>query len=267
MKTKWNNLSPLLRVLIYFAVMQLATVIAGSIPDLNSLWFFFVVSLALSWLFLFLEGSSVWSLNAIPRKKIHWLQLLRGTLIGIAMLLITAVITLKLTGAEWQPNKHFSLMFLPIALAGCLWSAYVQEFVFRGYPFQTLLRRYHFWLAQLLIAIPFGLMHVHSSMTYQEFFTTMLTTGLGSILFGLAYQRTGNLMFPVGLHFGWNYAQLLLPRSSDQGSGLLLISHSSVSSPFLPFVAPYLVIIVIVILYLYRMPEQPTATNQTTYEK
>jgi hypothetical protein len=34
-----------------------------------------------------------------------------------------------------------------------------------------------------------------------------IDTVLGAILLGLAYLRTGSLALPIGIHFGWNWAQ------------------------------------------------------------
>jgi hypothetical protein len=39
-----------------------------------------------------------------------------------------------------------------------------------------------------------------------EFWAT-LDTGLGAILLGLAWLRTGSLALPIGVHFGWNWMQ------------------------------------------------------------
>jgi hypothetical protein len=39
-----------------------------------------------------------------------------------------------------------------------------------------------------------------------EFWAT-LDTMLGALLLGFAYLRTGSLALPIGVHFGWNWAQ------------------------------------------------------------
>jgi len=45
-------------------------------------------------------------------------------------------------------------------------------------------------------------------MALQDVATVMLATGLDSLLFGLAYIKTRNLMLPAGIHLGWYFSQL-----------------------------------------------------------
>jgi membrane protease YdiL (CAAX protease family) len=254
MKTIWKTFPPLVRVLIYFILMQVATFVAGAIPKLNDFSFFLSVSLVLTWLFAKAEGLKLMSFHLLPVKKDHWVHLGIGTLLGIILLLVTTIVTIYLTGGTWKVNHDYRLVFFIFGFIACLLSAYIQEFVFRGYPYQTLLKSYNFWISQLVIAIPFGLMHVNASMSVESVLTVMLTTGLGSLLFGLAYAITRNLMFPVGIHFGWNFMQTLFPRISDNTSrGMILIDTNRVAHPFLQVVAPYLLIISITIISMYGM--------------
>ncbi len=242
----------MIRVLVYFMLMQLATVIAGAVPSVNELWFFFGVSFALTALFLKAEGRSLRSLGAYPLNGKYLRQLAAGAAAGMTLLVATAIITIRLTGAQWQVNTGTSVISLLLPLVGCLWSAYVQEFVFRGYPFQLLLTHYRHWIAQLAVAVPFGLMHVNSAMPLDVALLVMLTTGVGSVLFGLAYLATGNLMLPVGLHVGWNYAQWLLPRTPGEGGGIIVITHAHITASFFQIIVPYLVVLFFAIVYLHR---------------
>jgi len=43
----------------------------------------------------------------------------------------------------------------------------------------------------------------------------------------MAYIKTKNLMFPTGIHLGWNYAQELIPQTAGgKSSALVIISDS-----------------------------------------
>ncbi|MDO3643823.1 CPBP family intramembrane glutamic endopeptidase [Mucilaginibacter sp. L3T2-6] len=243
-----------LKVSIYFLIMWLATFIAGIFPALNSLFYFFAVSLFASWLLIRTDHSNLSSLGYYPRGRRHWKQLFYGTLFGGVMLVITAVITLATTKADWHFNKLTDPMYMLIAFAMCVCSAYIQEFVFRGYPFQALLKKYKPWVAQLAIAVPFGLMHINHAMQLQDIATVMLTTGLGSVLFGLAYIKTRNLMLPAGIHLGWNYAQVLIPRTSGTYPNALISvtgGQTSYGSSFI--LTPYFVVVTAAILLLLFM--------------
>ncbi|MBV4358707.1 CPBP family intramembrane glutamic endopeptidase [Pinibacter aurantiacus] len=253
MKKVWNVLPAWLKVFIYFIVLSIATLIAGVVPMLNDLTFFFVISLAMSWLFLRAECLSLSTLRCWPNNRKNWRQFFAGIGIGALMLICTAIITFSLSGDAWHFNRHIDPLFIVMGFLFNLWSAYVQEFVFRGYPFQVLLRSYKPWIAQLIIAIPFGLMHVHKAMSPSDIIVTMLTTGIGSLLFGLAYLKTKSLMLPLGIHLGWNFLQYLVPRTAGGiDKGLIIVAESNIVYGFSVVVLPYFVIMIIAFALLFQ---------------
>lgn len=250
MKAQLNSWPAWLKVLVYFLLLWLATFIGGVVPALNDFIFFFSVSLLISWVFLHAEARSVRSLGFVPRSKKDYQEFFTGVSIGGIMLISTVVITLLLTRDHWRFNPNIDPIYVVIAFFTCLWSAFIQEFVFRGYPFQTLLKHYSPLIAQFFIAIPFGLMHINHSMNLMEMASVMLTTGLGSILFGLAYRKTGKLFLPIGLHLGWNYAQQLIPRTAGGGnSGLIAVSTGHINYAHWMVIGPYLLIVTLVITW------------------
>lgn len=252
MNNRLKSLPAWAKVLAYFLVLWLATIVAGIIPALNDLTFFFAVSFSLTWLLLRWQRVSLLTLGIVPANKKDTGEFFSGLGIGALMFLCCLVITLLLTGDQWAFNPHVDPVFIFVLFLMNLWSAYVQEFVFRGYPFQTLLRQYPFWLAQFCIAIPFGLMHVHQQMGAAMVATVMLTTGSGSLLFGLAYWKTGKLMLPVGLHLGWNYLQALIPRTAGgDTTGLIILRENHQHYGFANVVLPYLVVVLIAFIGLW----------------
>lgn len=232
--------------------------IAGLVPLLNDFWFFFVVSLASSGLLLRLEGRSLRSVHLLPRRGRHWLQWVWGTVAGIGLLLATAIITLFLTGDNWHVNYALDPVYIGVVFLSCLWSSVVQEFVFRGYPFQTMLGHYDVWKAQLFVVIPFALMHVQADMTLPAILTTVLTTGLGSLLFGIAYVKTEHLALSIGLHAGWNFAQALIPRAAggNVSKTLLIVTGDPERYNFVNIVGPYILITLIAMGVITRLKMQ-----------
>ncbi|WP_353720237.1 type II CAAX endopeptidase family protein [Dyadobacter sp. 676] len=246
---------PWTKVVLYFTVMGAAMQIAGLVPFLNDFWFFFLVSAADSWLLLRWEERKFAQLHLLPKTRRHWLQGLSGIFAGCGMLLATAAITLFLTGDGWQVNRDVDPVYIMVVFVSCLWSSVVQEFVFRGYPFQTMLDNYGTWKAQVAIAIPFGFMHVHAGMDFFSVLTTILTTGLGSVLFGMAYVKTKHLALPIGLHAGWNFVQALVPRAAagNMGRSLVQISGDADRYNFANIVGPYIVVTLIAIAVLANL--------------
>ncbi|QNR86004.1 CPBP family intramembrane metalloprotease [Pedobacter riviphilus] len=256
------NLPPWLKVVCYFLFMFLATVIAGAVPVLNDFIFFFIIALIMSWILLKLENKSLSSLGFWPRDKRTSADFFKGLGIGIGMLIVTFLLTVLLTKDNWKLNSHIDPILLMVTFLMCLWSAFVQEFVFRGYPFQELLSKYRPWLAQLLIAIPFGLMHVNKGMATDDIILVMLSTGAGSVLFGLAYIKTKNLMFPIGIHLGWNYAQELIPRTAGgKSSALVIFNNSHATYNMFNVSFPYFLVIVITIIVIWKI-KKPLGQNR-----
>lgn len=256
-----------LQVTIYFLLLASATFVAGTIPVLNDFLFFTVLAFLTALLFIKAGNGSIRSIGVYPLNRHHWVQFFTGSAVGGGMLLATLAATVFLTGDTVSFNR-FDPVYLAVTMISVLWSAYAQEFVFRGFPFHALLSKYRGWKVQLIIMIPFGLMHVNAQMDASTIAIVMLTTGLGSLLFGLAYIKTRNLSLPVGLHFGWNYLQELLPRTADNNTrGLITIHTTHISYNRLMVIFPYLLIILAAIFLLWAWKPGRPALRVTAWHR
>ncbi len=94
--------------------------------------------------------------------------------------------------------RDFALSFVLFALAAAF-----EELLFRGYPFQTLLRG---GVAPavpiILLSVFFGLAHLGNPSSTK--FATVNTI-LAGIWLSVAYLKTRSLWFPTALHLGWNW--------------------------------------------------------------
>jgi len=91
-----------------------------------------------------------------------------------------------------------------------------EEILFRGYGFQLLLRS----LGPSATILPVGVLFaaLHAANPNSTYLGLANTAGFG-ILFGYAFLRSGDLWFPIGLHFGWN---LVLPIMGVNVSGFTM---------------------------------------------
>ena len=96
-----------------------------------------------------------------------------------------------------------------------LLGAAAEEMLFRGYPFQTLMRSWPLWVALLPVSAPFALAHLLNPNVAPGF--TFVNTALAGVWLCVAYWRTRSLWFPLGLHFGWNWVQGALLGSPVSG--------------------------------------------------
>lgn len=79
-----------------------------------------------------------------------------------------------------------------------------EEILFRGYPFQALMRGIGFSPAMLVSGVVFGAAHLQNpNASVFGFINTVLV----ACVFCLAYWRTRGLWLPFGIHFAWNFSQ------------------------------------------------------------
>lgn len=148
-----------------------------------------------------------------------WLKdLLFGSLIGIASLLLATMIAAIPGGLKFSLNAPMmfdtvgrtlltSLPIFIIAAAG-------EEAIFRGYPLQTMARSQLAWVAVIITSIIFSYGHLGNPNAVPGF--TFANTAIAGVWLAVAYLKTRNLWFPLGIHWAWNWtmgAVLGLPVS------------------------------------------------------
>jgi membrane protease YdiL (CAAX protease family) len=143
---------------------------------------------------------------------------LSGSLVGVASLLLAAAIATFSGGFHFALNAPFlfesvgktllvSCLIFIIAAAG-------EEALFRGYPLQTMARSHLAWVAIIITSIIFSYGHLNNPNAVPGF--TFINTALAGLWLAIAYLRTRNLWFPLGIHWAWNWtmgAVLGLPVS------------------------------------------------------
>ena len=95
-------------------------------------------------------------------------------------------------------GRDFALALVLFALAAAF-----EELLFRGYPFQTLLRGgVPAAVPIIVLSVFFGLVHLGnpSSTTFST-----VNTILAGVWLSVAYLKTRSLWFPTALHLGWNW--------------------------------------------------------------
>lgn len=123
---------------------------------------------------------------------------------SMSALVLGAVITGL---ARWEPAESGNLIWLAATL---LAGATGEELLFRGYAFQYLAEA---WPAPAILGsgVLFGLAHVLLNHNIQPI--GALNTALWGALLGYGCWRTKALWLPIGIHYGWNLAQVLFGAS------------------------------------------------------
>lgn len=244
------NLHPLLKIIFFgvaiFASAMLLVPLYFFNPIVHKALLSFSIIL-ISILLLKSEGRSYKSIG-IKLKLQSCKYLAVGTLVGVGMLIVTALLTKGIVDFHWQINPAASISGILLLLNFYFWSALVEELWFRGYGFQRLVEYKGKWLALFIVGILFGLYHITSRMPVPEIVGTILTTGFGHVFYGLAVLKTKNLALPLGLHMGWNLAQELMPRHpslNTESSILHVVLTDGLEYSTASLLIPYLAIIIV----------------------
>jgi membrane protease YdiL (CAAX protease family) len=153
----------------------------------------------------------------------------KGTLLGA--LLFTATIGLialfgfyRITGVnEWT-------VILPL-LGMSIVSGVIEEVLIRGILFRTMEESLGTWLALLISALIFGLMHIaNPNATLWSALAIAIEAG---IMLAAAYTLTRRLWLPIGIHFAWNFVQGGVFGVAVSGNGVRGLLQSTLSGPAL----------------------------------
>ncbi len=173
-------------------------------------------------------GATSWRDIGWVRPKGQWKKLCGGFLLGFASLAVIAISALLLGVREI--NQSLTLAVIAKKVSGAMATAAVvailEETLFRGAIFGSLRKVFHWVMALVLSSAIYAILHFLANTSWAgpvtwlsglELLPKMLSgfvdwqqvipgffnlTLVGAIL-ALAYQRTGNLYFSVGLHAGW----------------------------------------------------------------
>jgi uncharacterized protein len=186
-----------------------------------------VPAVAIGWLCAkYLEDLPFRSLGASLTSG--WFKhLVAGVVLGAITLIFSVSIAYIFGGLRFQLNtsdRSAIAASMMVSLAVFSIAAAFEEILFRGYILQTFARAGLAWLAILLTASFFGIVHMGNP---NAGVISTLNTFLAGIWFGLAYMKTRDLWFVWGLHFMWNWMQASI--FGIEVSGITSIA----TSPFL----------------------------------
>jgi membrane protease YdiL (CAAX protease family) len=130
-----------------------------------------------------------------------------GCLLGLLMMAGIFIVEL-LAGfiqIEWRGYTVLQTMAtLGSALFFFAVAAFLEELLFRGYAFQTVVQ----WITFLPATLGFALLF-----SYAHYFNpnvtvlSLVNVGLAGVWLSLAYMKTRSLWLPFGLHVAWNFSQ------------------------------------------------------------
>ncbi|MEU4160802.1 type II CAAX endopeptidase family protein [Actinoplanes sp. NPDC026670] len=153
--------------------------------------------------------------------------LIRGLLLGVAV--FSVVIGVIAVNGGYRIIGFGADPVNAVGLAGFMAAAVTaEELLFRGVLFRHLERVTGTWLALTVSALVFG--GVHLLNTNATWWGALCVAIAGGGMLTSAFIAARDLWLPIGLHFGWNYAQSAIFGSEVSGNGVregILHSESS----------------------------------------
>jgi membrane protease YdiL (CAAX protease family) len=167
-----------------------------------------VIAIVVGWVYgWFIEGLPFRALGFAFRAK--WFSHLAAGIVIGAFAMGTAVIVavlgggLKLTFNHDSPSQAIQST-LWITLFVFLIGAISEETLFRGYLLQTLTRSHQIIAGVAVTSLLFAFAHMGNPDVGR---LAIFNTLLAGIWFAVAYLKTRDLWFPLGIHFIWNWMQ------------------------------------------------------------
>jgi membrane protease YdiL (CAAX protease family) len=182
-------------------------------------------ALVAGYLCTYLVEGLPWRSLGLTFKTRWFYDLVVGSIIGFLSICLGVATAAATGGLKFNFGSSDVIWPTARAVVGTgvvfLIAALAEEAVFRGYPLQTLARARMAWLGVLLTSVPFAFAHFWNPNIVRG--VTFANTTLAGIWLAVAYLRTRNLWFPLGVHWGWNWA--LGSIFGLPVSGLTLLSH------------------------------------------
>jgi uncharacterized protein len=122
---------------------------------------------------------------------------------GILLLSSVVAILALLGNARITGMNSPAILVAPIAMA--LSSGVFEELLMRGVLFRVVERGLGTWISMGISALFFGAAHMANPGA--SVFTSVAISLEAGIMLAAAYTATRRLWVPIGIHFGWNFAQ------------------------------------------------------------
>ena len=126
-----------------------------------------------------------------------------GLLLGAALFGTTIAVLAALGLYRVHGMRELSVLIVPLAIS--VGAGVIEEILFRGIVFRIVERSLGTWIALLISAVLFGLVHLGNPRA-SLLGAAAIIFEAGIMLAG-AYLLTRRLWLPIGIHIGWNFTQ------------------------------------------------------------
>ena len=184
-----------------------------------------LIQFLLSYLIIYgVERGNLSSLGLSPNK--HRLkEMLLFLIIAGTCSSITFFLRMYFGQERWELNPLLNLKLLANGAWYTLKSVLYEELIFRGILFYLLVKKIGGKYALLISASAFGIYHWFTYEIFsdiQKMIYIFLMTSAAGIIYGLGYLKTGSLLIPISMHFGWNFVNAFVFSNGNIGPGIFI---------------------------------------------
>jgi membrane protease YdiL (CAAX protease family) len=129
--------------------------------------------------------------------------LLLGAIIGIGLQSLVIVVMYLLGGYTIVSINPVSYILPGLLIA--ITSGIIEELLLRGVVFRIINEKWGSVIALSVSALIFGALHLANKNS--SLYSALAIAIEAGILLGACYLYSGNLWMPIGVHFGWNFAE------------------------------------------------------------
>lgn len=216
---KQPGFSAIIRSIIFWLFFLIALFIVGMfiVKIFPASWERFIYGIAgtiaaliITWGGLKIEKKSFREIGLVWQKK-TLLNFLKGIAIGGFTFGILLSALLLFTELKIQKNSHEISLLNAAAYLAIIPLAFMEELVFRAYPFEKINKVFGLRITQIIVAVAFALYHI---ITGWGILIAFLGPGIWAFVFGLSAKWSGGIAMPTGIHVAINILQPLVGMSA-----------------------------------------------------
>ena len=132
--------------------------------------------------------------------------------------------TVAFVNNNWIYNKQITTPSVMHSTWWVLKSVLFEELIFRGALLYIAIKRMGIAKGCYLSAACFGIYHWFSQNAFGnpvQMIFIFIITAVAGLMFAFSYGKTNSLYFPIGLHFGWNFVNIVIFSNGPLGNQLL----------------------------------------------
>ncbi len=215
-----------------------------------------LVIAAISWLLLyFIQKEHILALGFLPVLK-RLKQFGLGFLVTGMLCVLVHYLEAFLKSGEWILNGNVSASLILKSFWWDFKSVLTEELIFRGGLLYILIQRIGNWKSILISAIAFGIYHWFSYGVLGNAMAMILVfigTGLMGYAWAWAFAKSRSIMFPFGLHLGWNFVHNTIFSKGPLGELVMILPGDQDlegCASFLNFTSGLILVPLIVLLFV-----------------